>query len=288
MKSTGCVGYCSQGPAVEVWSRNNVVGKTTRKVYTNVNSMEKSANVIKMCTGVDPPLENLPPESETRLSVIRLSKQREYFASTFQWNKALACGLTEESIKDMKLRVEFDRLLCFAGYRGVDLRELLPPARCLPMPTQIEGYVPWTLSSIEVVSKHSAIFSFETKDVKRSTPHPRGRAKMPVPVTWHTTLLGETGSNNEGPLPWVERDYTPISSALEWERGRCDILIKVYGDGQLTSWLHKQTFYLPPGGEDRPTFWLSKPLRTLIVPSLVPDDGVDSCPASVLLLLADN
>ena len=249
--------------------------------------MEKSASVIKMCTGVNPPLENLPPESEARLSVIRQSKQREYFASTYQWNKALACGLTEESIKDMKLRVEFDRLLCFAGYRGVDLRELLPPARrCLSMPTKIEGYVPWTLSSIEVVSKHSAIFSFETKDVKRSTPHPRGRAKMPVPVTWHTTLLGETGSNNEGPLPWVERDYTPISSALEWERGRCDILIKVYGDGQLTSWLHKQTFYLPPGGEDRPTFWLSKPLRTLSVPSLVPDDGVDSRPASVLLLLA--
>ena len=189
MKSTGCIGYCSRGPAVEVWSRNIVVGKTTRKVYTKVNSMEKSASVIKMCTGVNPPLENLPPESEARLSVIRLSKQREYFTSTYQWNKALACGLTEESIKDMKLRVEFDRLLCFAGYRGVDLRELLPPARrCLPMPTKIEGYVPWTLSSIEVVSKHSAIFSFETKDVKRGTPHPRGRAKMPVPVTWHTTL----------------------------------------------------------------------------------------------------
>lgn len=286
VESTGCVGYCSQGPAVEVWSRNLPGGKKIRKVYTKVNSMKKSAAIIKICTGVDPPIENLPPESEARLSVIRLSKQREYFTSTYQWNKALACGLTEDSIKERKLRVEFERMLCFAGYRGIDLRELMSPSRCLQMPTSIEAYVSWTLRSIEVVSSHSAIFSFETKDVKRGTPHPRGRAKMPEPVTWHVTLLGEVGSNQEGPLPWIERDYTPISSALEWERGRCDILIKVYSDGQLSSWLHKRTDPTEPEGEDQPRFWLSKPLRTLSVPSLVPDDGIEFRPASVLILLA--
>ena len=38
--------------------------------------------------------------------------------------------------------------------------------------------------------------------------------------TWHTTLLAEVGSNGEGPLPWVERDYTPISTWL----GACSAL----------------------------------------------------------------
>ena len=58
--------------------------------------------------------------------------------------------------------------------------------------------------------------------------------------TWHTTLLAEVGANAEGPLPWIERDYTPISTWSEWEKGKCDILIKVYPDGAATSWLHKQ------------------------------------------------
>ena len=53
-------------------------------------------------------------------------------------------------------------------------------------------------------------------------------------------MLAEVGANAEGPLPWVERDYTPISTWAEWEKGKCDILIKVYPDGAATSWLHKQ------------------------------------------------
>ena len=107
-------------------------------------------------------------------------------------------------------------------------------------------------------------------------PHPRGRGRMPEPVTWHTTMLAEVGPNAEGPLPWVERDYTPISSAKDWEAGRCDILIKVYPDGACTSWLYRAA----PA-----RVWLSKPARTLRVPGLVADGGAFR-PASVLLLLA--
>ena len=42
----------------------------------------------------------------------------------------------------------------------------------------------------------------------------------------------KVGPNDEGPLPWIERDYTPVSSAKEWEVGRCEILIKVYPQGR--------------------------------------------------------
>jgi NAD(P)H-flavin reductase len=288
VKATGCLGYCSQGPAVEVVWTKNQGKKPIRDVHVKVNSIQKSAAVIKMSTGIDPPLENLPPETESRLSAIRMSKQREYFAATHQWNKALSvsCGLTEESIRKRSVRTEFETILIKAGYPDINLRDMLTPALCpTEMPTFIEGFVSWALRSIEVVSSHSAIYSFETKDLKRGTPHPRGHGKLPEPNTWHVTMLGEVGFNEEGPLPWIERDYTPISSALEWERGRCDILIKVYNDGQLSSWLHQERSD-PLGNENEKRVWLSKPHRTLTVPALVPDDDNGFRPASVLLLLA--
>jgi len=93
-------------------------------------------------------------------------------------------------------------------------------------------------------------------------------------------MLGEVGANSEGPLPFIERDYTPISSALEWERGRCAILIKIYNDGLLTRWLHEHQ------KSNGTHVWLSKPVRTLSVPSLIPDDDDGFRPKSVLLLLA--
>ena len=94
------------------------------------------------------------------------------------------------------------------------------------------------------VSKHSAIYHFRTDDSSRGTPIRKGRGGRTVwSKTWHTTLLAEVGvaANTEGPLPWVERDYTPISTAREWEDGRCDILIKVYlqPPGKATEWLHR-------------------------------------------------
>lgn len=117
--------------------------------------------------------------------------------------------------------------------------------------------------------------------LKRGMPHVRNRRRLTEPNTWHTTMLGEVGINDEGPLPWIERDYTPISSAKEWERGRCDILIKIYNDGKLTSWLHT----LQPQAQ----VLMSFPVRTLRVPSLVQEDDSDGGgfqPASGLMLLA--
>mmetsp|Transcript_19569 Transcript_19569/g.40356 ORF Transcript_19569/g.40356 Transcript_19569/m.40356 type:complete len:298 (-) Transcript_19569:2386-3279(-) len=136
------------------------------------------------------------------------------------------------------------------------------------MPAAIEKHSPWLLEEIKVVSRHSAVFRFRSGDRKRGTPNPRGGGRaMPTPKTWHVTLLAEVGGpSGEGPLPWIERDYTPVSGALEWERGTCDILIKIYGDGAATSWLHERAAPLllrqqqkqqqeqaraPPSGDDR-------------------------------------
>merc|ERR1711879_446507 len=97
--------------------------------------------------------------------------------------------------------------------------------------------------------------------------------------TWHTKLLANVGANQEGASPWIERDYTPISSWKEWEQGRCDIVIKIYKKGLATSWLREKQL----GCE----MLLSQPLKSLDVPSLVPDFGKTTLklPASVLLIL---
>ena len=101
-----------------------------------------------------------------------------------------------------------------------------------------------------------------------------------VPNTWHTTMLAEIGENKEGPLPWVERDYTPTSTAKDWERGKMDLLVKVYPDGLATNWLL--------GRKVRDDVFFSKPIRTMNVPSLVTNDARQAgfYPDSVLLLLA--
>ncbi|CAE7223562.1 unnamed protein product [Symbiodinium pilosum] len=144
---------------------------------------------------------------------------------------------------------------------------------------RIENYAIWRLDSVTLVSKHSAVYHFTSKDRIRGTPNPRGRGRSIWPKTWHITLLAKVGANAEGPLGWIERDYTPISTCHEWEQGKCDILIKIYGDGQATSWLREQ----PLGSR----IWLSQPMRTLGVPSLVPNlDETTFRPASYLLLLA--
>lgn len=151
---------------------------------------------------------------------------------------------------------------------------------------RIHNFALWRLNGVTPVSKHSAIFHLACGDKKRGTPRPRGRGKYAEQQTWHTTLLAPVGKSSEepktscfakDPLPWIERDYTPISSAKDWDSGKCDILIKIYADGLATGWLAKQ----PVGCH----IWLSHPVKTLGIPSLVPD-GNSFRPASVLLLLA--
>lgn len=145
---------------------------------------------------------------------------------------------------------------------------------------RIEGYAQWCLEKVTPMSKHSALYQFSSSDRMRGTPNPRGRGRTKWHKTWHVTLLAEIGPNLEGPLPWVERDYTPTSTAADWEKGRCDIVIKIYDDGLATSWLSKQ----PLGTK----FWLSEPRLTLYVPSCVPilNENRLGSPSSVLLLLA--
>ena len=133
------------------------------------------------------------------------------------------------------------------------------------VPNRIDGYALWTLASVTPASAHSAVYRLTSTDRKRGTPYTRGRGRTMWHKTWHTTLLAAVGENAEGPLGYVERDYTPVSGWKEWEAGVVDLLVKVYPDGAATSWLYRQ----PIGAQ----LWLSQPAKTLHVPSLAADNS---------------
>ena len=287
---SNCLGYCNIGPAAvvleETVSPHGRRRYANERVFTGLSSLEQSSSVVHQATGKRPPkLEELPPETATRLASLQESRAREYALKTYQWNKAAASSLNDKHALEQIVRK--------AGYPNV---AALPSSSSsssssttIPMPSSIEKYVPWSLEGVEIVSSHSVVLTLVTDDPKRGTPHPRGRSRRPEPKTWHVTMLGEVGLNLEGPLPWIERDYTPVSTALEWERGHCRILLKVYPEGALTSWLHKQLQERPPQSP-LSKIWLSQPIQTLSVPTLVHDgDQTEEnsfLPKSILLLLA--
>lgn len=261
VEETGCLGLCSQAPAVVVrkdrWSKE--------RAHLRINSFEASVKVVESASDQKIPLEDCAVQK--RFQGLREERARQYAVSVAHWNTALR-GMAQQLATKPSLFAEYKCLLTKAGFDPVDMK--------VKIPHEIENYSQWRLEEVLPASQHSALYRFVSQDPKRGTPHIRGRGRAPELKTWHTTMLAEVGPNSEGPLPWIERDYTPASSASEWERGRCDILIKIYANGKATSWINKLA---PPC-----MVWLSKPHKTLHVPTLV-SDGTSFSPASVLLLL---
>lgn len=302
-----CLGLCRKAPAAVVVT-NGEGGSSSghrrkarhrdesEQYFSRLDSLEKSVELVTIATGKPPRTDSA--DMRSRLAGIRSMRICQKAMSIYRWNEALKAAWEQwdhtmsnnsrgpESSR--KLRDTLMNIYEMAGFREMPNRaEGAKPPR---MPEDIDKYSQWNLENVTVVSKHSAVFSFASTSRKRGTPHPRGGGrKPPSPNTWHVTMLAEVGWNDEGPLPWIERDYTPISSAKEWEQGKCDILIKVYSDGAATSWLHRLVEQASAkSSEQPPSIWFSQPLQTLRVPKLVTADGAKDAryPSSVLLLLA--
>ncbi|EJK44146.1 hypothetical protein THAOC_37342 [Thalassiosira oceanica] len=284
VEGSGCLGQCNMAPAAvvvqeqpqEPMAFGGLVRQKRRRrptmetYFTNIDSLDHSCRVVRSATGIAPPTDD--PTLQQRLAGVRHIRARDFAVSVYRWNAAL-----QSTTQLMRSKVG----------NSAKIREEMETF-----------YDLWVLENVTIVSKHSAVFHFRSFDRRRGTPNPRGGGRaVPTPKTWHTTLLAEVGPNTEGPLPWIERDYTPVSGARQWEQGTCDILIKIYEDGAATSWLHKISSDLQnqnrtstaattePATENNPVkVWLSQPVQTLAVPSLVP--GTSFNPASVLLLLA--
>lgn len=142
-----------------------------------------------------------------------------------------------------------------------------------------DGFATWTVERVEPVSRWTAIYHLRSDDPRRGAVHVRGRGRTTWRKLWHTTLLARVGANAEGPLPYIERDYTAISTAQEWEAGACRLLIKIYPHGKATQWILRHL--RDPGS----TVQLSRPATTLRVPSLVPEKAARfAAPRGVLVL----
>ena len=253
VRQSGCLGYCNEAPNAIILERG-ARRLDPNNVFTRIRALDASAKVVERATGKRPPLEGAG--TSERLASLRAARARQHAISVSKWNAALH-GLAEQAAVKPALRSELSTLLRKAGFPEGVRADRTGQA----MPSAIANYSQWSLESVTPVTRHSALFAFSSSDLKRGTPHPRGRGRMAEPVTWHTSLLAEVGPNAEGPLPWVERDYTPVSSAKEWEQGRCEMLIKVYADGAATSWLHSAS---------PQRVWLSRPERTRRTPEIGP------------------
>ena len=307
VEGSGCLGQCNMAPAAVVIKEQpqepmpfgGLVRQRRRRrpvkesYFTKLDSVEDSCRVVRSATGIVPPTDD--PALQQRLAGVRQIRTRDFAVSVYRWNAALhaTTQLVRSKSSSAKIREEMENFYDLMKKAGYEPEATIPKE----MPSShIFKYSQWVLENMTIVSRHSAVFHFRSSDRRRGTPNPRGGGRaVPTPKTWHTTLLAEVGPNTEGPLPWIERDYTPVSGAKQWEQGTCDILIKIYEDGAATSWLHKITSELQnrnrnaiatePTIEKSPVkVWLSQPVQTLAVPSLVP--GISFNPASVLLLLA--
>jgi len=287
VRSSGCLGACGQAP-------NAIVLKGRKELLcSRIKDIQKSAAVVRKATGRAPNLDD--HVLVQRLTDARQQGKPEPWQS--KQSKRNAARLSSTSCSSIQATPTPSSAPAVSSTSHIAVAELAGQAGenrgnqvdALGAKRQLEGtamdasqprmekYAKWRLEGFASVSKHSAIFHFSSTDDNRSTPNPRRRWRIESTNTWHTTLLATLGANGEA---WIERDYTPISSWKEWEQGRCDILIKIYNEGLATSWLHTKQ----PGCE----ILLSRPMKTLDVPSLAPDldEAALKSPASVLLVLA--
>eukprot|EP00746_Dinoflagellata_sp_MGD_P128980 gnl/MRDRNA2_/MRDRNA2_63255_c0_seq1.p1 gnl/MRDRNA2_/MRDRNA2_63255_c0~~gnl/MRDRNA2_/MRDRNA2_63255_c0_seq1.p1 ORF type:complete len:473 (+),score=86.36 gnl/MRDRNA2_/MRDRNA2_63255_c0_seq1:102-1520(+) len=279
VRPSRCVKACRKAP-------NAIVVRGHEKLKcTRIKDLQKSAAMVQQATGRAPKLDDpalvrrLAGARELRIeeqSKADSKKRKKKDKKKKKERKQKETGKKESKKKKHKKRRRSSSsssqlTITSSSETTISSRSCKSEGKL-----RMDNYAKWRMESVTNVSKHSAIFRFSSKDSKRGTPNQRG---IQSPKTWHTTLLANVGANSEGPSPWIERDYTPISSWKEWVQGRCDILIKIYSQGLATSWLHKTQ----PGCD----MWFSRPVKTLDVPSLVPDlnDTAFKSPASVLLVL---
>eukprot|EP00927_Polykrikos_kofoidii_P009036 TRINITY_DN13753_c0_g1_i1.p1 TRINITY_DN13753_c0_g1~~TRINITY_DN13753_c0_g1_i1.p1 ORF type:complete len:702 (+),score=110.47 TRINITY_DN13753_c0_g1_i1:38-2143(+) len=112
-----------------------------------------------------------------------------------------------------------------------------------------DGSGQWKVVEIVGVSFDTCLYRLENSPP--AVPHPYHRH------AWHVSVRFGASS----------RDYTPLSSAEDWEQGRLDLLVKTYVDGEVS----KKFATLQPFSVSQGACWatVTVPKLTLTFPSLV-------------------
>ena len=148
--------------------------------------MKESKRLVEDAIGKKLSFENV---DEKKFQRIRRVRTRKHAKSIYRWNTALL--RMEEDAKEMpSLLEDYKELLELSGFpNGLPTNY----KDGFKMPSKIEMYTKWTLVNVREVSNHSALYSFESDDLKRGTPHPRGSGRLPVRGvrTWCSNVVFE-------------------------------------------------------------------------------------------------
>jgi len=81
------------------------------------------------------------------------------------------------------------------------------------------------------------------------------------------------------------REYTPVSTAEDWERGRVDLLVKTYSDGTISKRFAQLQAANNITERESQTCWLllSAPIVTLHLPSLATHPSAESVKSGMLI-----
>jgi len=112
-----------------------------------------------------------------------------------------------------------------------------------------DGSGRWKVVKITGMSVDTCIYHLENSPPAEPHPYPKD--------AWHISVRFGAAS----------RDYTPISNALDWERGRLDLLVKTYVDGEVT----RKFATLQPFKVSQGSCWVpmvTVPKLTLTLPNL--------------------
>ena len=194
VRETGCLGYCRRGPAALITRETKSTDPSDpfppreRIVHVDVYGMKESKRLVEDAIGKKLSFENV---DEKKFQRIRRVRTRKHAKSIYRWNTALL--RMEEDAKEMpSLLEDYKELLELSGFpNGLPTNY----KDGFKMPSKIEMYTKWTLVNVREVSNHSALYSFESDDLKRGTPHPRGSGRLPVRGvrTWCSNVVFERG-----------------------------------------------------------------------------------------------
>ena len=224
VKKSGCLGVCNQAPNAVVRERSVAGGRPTSSLHAKIRSLEASAKVVQRATGKRVSLDDA---RSSRLAGLRAVRARQHAISESKWNAALK-GLVEEAARRPALRSELGATLSKAG---LSIEHVGGGGGAGSMPPSIANYSPWSLVEVVPVSRHSALFRYASKDVKRGTPHPRGRGRMVSPVTWHATMLAQVNSAHTVLTRCLHGAYTVLTRCLH---GAYTVLTRcLHGSGRM-------------------------------------------------------
>jgi NAD(P)H-flavin reductase len=134
----------------------------------------------------------------------------------------------------------------------------------LPPPPVPDGYERWQVLAVEPVSAWSFTLTAKAPPFSSGTMKSSRRRRVGTSL-WHVLALGELAARpTEGPLPLLEREYTPISSAEDWADGHVTLLVRLYPGAAVTPWLARLAAELPKTRAGAGTLLLGSPMATVL------------------------